>query len=206
MTTIMPLMLATATVVTTTTITTIDTKSATTATMMTILRMIMTKIMTMMENEFGVLKQFLLTDWSFPILKFDGSNLDSFGCYISDMIVFNEIYTSLTHWGRDNMDAISQTFSNALSWMKMYEFRLKFPWSLPKGPINNISALVQIMAWRHPGHKPLPMHISVYPRVYASLGLNDLTAMPLGMHIFLVSFWGALDHIRSLFQISQTII
>ena len=37
----------------------------------------------------------------------------------------------LTHWGRDKMAAISQTtFSNAFSWMKMYEFRLKFHWSL----------------------------------------------------------------------------
>ena len=33
----------------------------------------------------------------------------------------------LTHWGRDKMAAIFQTtFSNAFSWMKMYEFRLKF--------------------------------------------------------------------------------
>ena len=37
----------------------------------------------------------------------------------------------LTHWGRDKMDAISQTtFSNAFSWMKIFEFRLKFHWSL----------------------------------------------------------------------------
>ena len=36
-----------------------------------------------------------------------------------------------THWGRDKMDAISQTtFSNAFSWMKMSEYRLKFHWSL----------------------------------------------------------------------------
>ena len=43
---------------------------------------------------------------------------------------------------------------------------LKF---VPKGPINNIPALVQIMAWRRPGDKPLsepmmvslPMHICV---------------------------------------------
>ena len=27
--------------------------------------------------------------------------------------------------------------------------------SVPSGPINNIPALVQIMAWRHPGDKPL---------------------------------------------------
>ena len=37
----------------------------------------------------------------------------------------------LTHWGRDKIDAYLQTtFSNAVSWMKMLEFRLKFHWSL----------------------------------------------------------------------------
>ena len=37
----------------------------------------------------------------------------------------------LTHWGRDKMDANSQTtFSSAFSWMKIFEFRLKFHWSL----------------------------------------------------------------------------
>ena len=37
----------------------------------------------------------------------------------------------LTHWGRGKMAAIFQTtFSNAFSWMKMYEFRLRFHWSL----------------------------------------------------------------------------
>ena len=37
----------------------------------------------------------------------------------------------LTHWGRDKMAAISQTtLSNPFSWMKIFEFRLKFHWSL----------------------------------------------------------------------------
>ena len=37
----------------------------------------------------------------------------------------------LTHWCRGKMDAISQTtFWSAFSWMKMFEFRLKFHWSL----------------------------------------------------------------------------
>ena len=37
----------------------------------------------------------------------------------------------LTHWGWDKMTAIFQTtFSNAFSWIKMYEFRLGFHWSL----------------------------------------------------------------------------
>ena len=46
---------------------------------------------------------------------------------------------------------------------------------VPKGPINNNPALVQIMAWRRSGNKPLsePM-ILVYWRIYASSGLNEL--------------------------------
>ena len=37
----------------------------------------------------------------------------------------------LTHWGRDKMTAVSQTtLSNAFSWLKMLEFRLRFHWSL----------------------------------------------------------------------------
>ena len=70
------------------------------------------------------------------------------------------------------MAAIFQTtFSNAFSWMKMYEFRLKFHWSLfiHKGPINNIPALVQIMPWHRSDDTPLsepmkvrlPTHICV---------------------------------------------
>ena len=35
---------------------------------------------------------------------------------------------------------------------------LKF---VPKGPINNIPALVQMMAWRRPGNKPLSEHMMV---------------------------------------------
>ena len=70
----------------------------------------------------------------------------------------------LTHWGRDKMNNILQTtFSNVFSSMKMFEFRLKFHWSLfPGGPINNIPALVRIMAWRRSGDKPLsgPMMVS----------------------------------------------
>ena len=41
---------------------------------------------------------------------------------------------------------------------------LKF---VPKGPINNIPALVQIMAWRRPGDKPLsePMMVSLMTHI-----------------------------------------
>ena len=38
---------------------------------------------------------------------------------------------SSTHWGWDKMDTIYQTtFSNRFSWKRMYEFWLKFHWSL----------------------------------------------------------------------------
>ena len=38
---------------------------------------------------------------------------------------------SSTHWGRDKMAAIFQKiFSNAFSWMKIYDFRLLYHWSL----------------------------------------------------------------------------
>ena len=66
---------------------------------------------------------------------------------------------SLPHWGRDKMDAISQTtLSNAFSWLKMLDVRISINISLkyvPRGLINNIPALIQIMAWRRPGDKPL---------------------------------------------------
>ena len=76
-----------------------------------------------------------------------------------------------TPWGRNKMAAIFQTaFSNAFSWMKMYKFLLRFHWSLflvPKGTINNIPALVRIMAWRRPGDKPLsePMMVSLLTHI-----------------------------------------
>ena len=83
----------------------------------------------------------------------------------------------LTYWGRDKMDAISQTiyssafFMDENIWIPI-KISLKF---VPEGPVNNIPALVQIMAWRRPGDKPLsePMMVS-YRRIYASAGLNEL--------------------------------
>ena len=50
---------------------------------------------------------------------------------------------------------------------------LKF---VPKGPINNIPALVQIMASRRPGNQSLfePLMVGLPTYIYASLGLNEL--------------------------------
>ena len=67
---------------------------------------------------------------------------------------FNEI---LTHWGRDKMDAISQTtFSNPFSSMKMHELRLRFHWSL--FATSHYLNQWWLVCWR----------------IYASLGLNEL--------------------------------
>ena len=76
----------------------------------------------------------------------------------------------LTHWDWDKMATFSQTtfkriFSNENVRVSI-KISLKF---VPQGPINNIPALVQIMAWRRPGDKPLsgpmmvrlPTHICV---------------------------------------------
>ena len=68
-------------------------------------------------------------------------------------------------WGLDKMADISQTFSNAFSWIKIaIQISLRF---VPEGPINNISALVQIMAWRRPDDKPLsePMIVSLLTHI-----------------------------------------
>ena len=62
-------------------------------------------------------------------------------------------------------DILKCIFLNENVWISI-KISLKF---VPKGPINNIPALVQIMAWRRPGDKPLsepmmvrlPTHICV---------------------------------------------
>ena len=66
------------------------------------------------------------------------------------------------HFAYDTFKCI---FLNENVWTPI-KISLKF---VPKGPINNIPALVQIMAWRRPGDKPfsepmmvsLPTHICV---------------------------------------------
>ena len=98
----------------------------------------------------------------------------------------------LTHWGRDKMAAIFwMTFSNAFSWMKMYEFRLRYHWSLfPRvqltisriGSDNGLApARRQAIIWTNGGL--LCWHI------YASLGLNELIIGPWQMwKLFQVQF------------------
>ena len=64
-------------------------------------------------------------------------------------------------------------FLNENVWIAI-KISLKF---VPKGSVNNIPALIQIMAWRRPGNKPLsePMMVILLTHIYASLGPNELT-------------------------------
>ena len=86
-------------------------------------------------------------------------------------------WSGLTHWGRERMAAILQTtFSNALSWMIIYEFRLKFHWSLfPR---------FQLTIFQHwfrqwlgvdqaASHYLNHWWLDYWP-IYVSLGLNEL--------------------------------
>ena len=75
-------------------------------------------------------------------------------------------YLSLTHWGRSRRneqhfadDIFKRIFFNENVWISI-EISLEF---VPKGPINGIPALVQTMAWRRSGDKPLsePMMVSL---------------------------------------------
>ena len=52
-------------------------------------------------------------------------------------------------------DIFQTAYSNAFSWMKMFEFNTIWLNCFPKGLIDNATELVQIMAWRQAGNKPL---------------------------------------------------
>ena len=55
-------------------------------------------------------------------------------------------------------DVLKCIFLNENVWISL-TIPLKF---VPRGPINNIPALVQIMAWRRPGDKPLSESMLVF--------------------------------------------
>ena len=77
---------------------------------------------------------------------------------------------------------------------------------VPKGPINNIPALVQIMAWRRPGDKPLsgpmmvrlPMHICVTPPQWVNPISSEMLWKPFWQHDFQTHFlqWQSQFHLQ----------
>ena len=69
-------------------------------------------------------------------------------------------------------DIFKCSFLNENNWNSI-KISLKF---VLKGPIDNIPALIQKMAWRRSGAKPWSeqMVVSLLMHIYASLGLNVL--------------------------------
>ena len=66
------------------------------------------------------------------------------------------LYILLTHWGRDKWTPFADDIFKCISLNEIIWIPIKIsPKFVPKGPINNIPAMVQIMAWRRPGDKPL---------------------------------------------------
>ena len=84
-------------------------------------------------------------------------------CHIQWLIHWS-IKIEITHWGRDKMAAIFKCFFLSENVWISLKISLKF---IPKGPINNMPALVQIMAWHRPGDKPLsePMVVGLLTHI-----------------------------------------
>ena len=108
----------------------------------------------------------------------------SCGCFPHACFNYSTVFDSsaqsrrlLTYWGRDKMDAISQTtFSNAFSLMKMHEFRLRFHWSLF---LKFELTIFQHLSRKWLGAGQATSHYLnkwwlVYLHIYVSLGLNEL--------------------------------
>ena len=96
-------------------------------------------------------------------------------------------------------DIFKRIFVNENVWISI-KISLKFA---PKGPINNIPALVQIMAWRHPDNKPLSepmmvrlhMHICVNGSQWVN-SWSDITLIKIQYPTFPVDSWQSVDLIQ----------
>ena len=101
---------------------------------------------------FWVTEKYISANWrhwrSFNTLRLRWN-----GCHFADDNIFKDIFLYENVW-------------------ILTEISLKF---VPKGPINNIPALVQIMAWRRPGASHYLNQCWLdYRCIYVSLGLNEL--------------------------------
>ena len=105
-------------------------------------------------------------DVYFPFCESLCSSVGRFGplsCIVSTL----RLRQNCHHFADDIFRCI---FFNENIWISL-KILLKF---VPKFQINNIPALVLIMAWHWPGDKPLSEQIPVvYWRIYVSLSLNE---------------------------------
>ena len=109
-------------------------------------------------------KNIFLLIWSLELIKpyhklLHNCHISSWRPHHPDFEFFDgsRLTQPLTHWGRDKMaaffadDIFTCIFLNEKVWISI-NISLKFA---PEGQINKIPVLVQIMAWRRPGDKPL---------------------------------------------------
>ena len=76
----------------------------------------------------------------------------------------------MTIWLPFSRQHFEMDFLHENLWISI-KISLKF---LPRGPVNIIPALVQIMAWHQPGNKPLSEPLMVSLLMHLSRGLNEL--------------------------------
>ena len=102
--------------------------------------------------------------------------VDSF----ADTYMWHLALDALTHWGRDKMAAIFQTtYWNAFSWMKKFESRLTFHWSL--------FLRVQLTII-HPMMVSSLMHICViWPQWVKNSNKNPVVRLPIGVQGIAIS-------------------
>ena len=105
---------------------------------------------------------------------------------VAIVLIFTKTTLTLTHWGRDKMATCFQTtFWNGFSWMKICGFCLAFHWRL--------FLMFELIIFQHwlrlwPGADQASSHHLnqwwlIYCRIYASLGLNELTHIHTCEHI-----------------------
>ena len=117
------------------------------------------------------------------ILEFQSNYMQS--SVISTLWPYEELTGQLQsvrwHWGsgdildfntlrpRRNEQHIADYIFKRIFFNENIQISTKFSLKLvPKGAINNIPALVQIMAWRWPGNKPLSEQMMIILLIYAS--------------------------------------
>ena len=116
----------------------------------------------------------------------------------------------LTYWRRNTMAAILQmTFSNAFSWMKWYQLRLRFCWSLL--PRFQLTIFQHWFRWWLGANQVTSHYLNqwwfVYKRIYVSLDLNDLTFnMMLNCSRFLQPFWIIMSGTSNYFPATSKIV
>ena len=84
----------------------------------------------------------------------------------------NIIYVNKSPDGKFHCENFKRIFLNEKDWI-LIDISLKF---VPKGAIDNKSAMVQVMSWHRTGHKPLPVPNAdpVHRYICATLGGHEL--------------------------------